>query len=392
MAQLNGSQIITPPHAGGLSALEEPRGALSSADLAPGATAVELSDRRAQELAQELDDEFRSSGVRGCCGLFARLGPEGLTDGLFAMALRKSALPLGHKVLMCVFWTPSAEFADVVAGAFAGRAGEVGDLRRLAISSCDSFMGMSGRAARDFAWFVGCLRRAEALKRFWADGGDAGRRALPQLAAGLMTATLRASWRLARYEWARYEGGPALRHTLLEFAGAAKRVVNLLRPPAGSPVPDYGQMLADACGMLHSYVHKGRGGTLAMTLAYTVDNNFWDYAAVYGLPGLLATVRNATRSAAKLRQRPELAGRIDDDPAAGLLQGLGPQLHAYVCLRFLVLRTLARAVKRRKAAALAQITMMPPGGPFPGGEGFHASAASFARAARPSLATRLRRN
>jgi hypothetical protein len=349
------------------------KGRPAGAGLAPGATAVELTDdRRAQELAQELDEKFRSSGVRGCCGVFARPGPGGepyLTDGLFAMALRKSALPLGHKVLMCVFRTPSVGFAAVVAGVFAGRAGEVGDLRRLAVSSCGHFMQLSD--SRDFAWFVGCLRRAEALKQFWADGGDAGRQALPQLAAGLMAATIVTVWYLARFEWLRHDGRQPLRHghTLLEFAGAAKRVVNLLRPPAGAPALDYDQMLAEACSVLHSYVCWGRGGgakalALMVDCDYedypaAIDYSFKDYAAIYGLPGLL------------------MIFRVADHKAAELFQGLGPQLRAYVRLRFLVLRMLARAVRRRKAAALAQLAMMPPGGPFPGGEGYRASEASY---------------
>ena len=388
MAHLNGSKT-TPP-----CRLVEPRGALDSGGLRgaldSGGRAPGADDEVSDQLSQELDEEMRRSGIHGCCRAFARLGPGGgsyLTDGLFAMALRKSALCLGYKVLVCVFWTPSAGFAGVVAGAFAGRAGQVGDLRRLVVDSLDSFMQLTDN--RDFAWFVGCLRRAEALKQFWADGGDAGRQALPQLAAGLMAATLIAFWHLTRFEWVRYEERQALwstyRHldhyTLLEYAGVAKRVLGLLRPPAGAPGPDYDQMLADACKALYSYVYYGREGTLMMALAYMVDNTPGDYAAVYGLPGLLATVRHAAhhaaRGAAEPWQRPELAGQTDDEPAARVLQGLGPQLRAYVHLRFLVLRALARAVRQRKAAALAQITMMPPGGPFPGGEGFHASAASY---------------
>jgi hypothetical protein len=217
------------------------------------------------------------------------------------------------------------------------------------------------------------VSRASLLKRRF----DAAPRGLPELAA----ITLRAYYHLRSANWSCQLPGTC---TLLEFAAPVRHILNLaargLAPPAYarvfrvficSPSIEWGIFYSIDLVVHNLLAFRQQYGLCPSKCSHAV------FAAVYGLPGLHAVRVLLGRSLAAGRE-----GLLGRAAAEDVLGRLGRLARGYGGLRALVLAKRARAARRRMAAVLAQLVAMPPGGPFPGGEGYHASAASFARAAR----------
>ena len=297
-------------------------------------------------------------------------------DRRFAKVLAASAIRFAEKLMMFLVWPFAAEQA--AAAVWEGRGAEHGGLGAEHGAEhgaeYDDFIRYLRKAGMPSSDSIARLvSRASLLKRRF----DAAPRGLPELAA----ITLRAYYHLRSANWSCQLPGTC---TLLEFAAPVRHILNLaargLAPPAYarvfrvficSPSIEWGIFYSIDLVVHNLLAFRQQYGLCPSKCSHAV------FAAVYGLPGLHAVRVLLGRSLAAGRE-----GLLGRAAAEDVLGRLGRLARGYGGLRALVLAKRARAARRRMAAVLAQLVAMPPGGPFPGGEGYHASAASFARAAR----------